>query len=640
MAVRPTYNKTKGSLVSMGASEQGLDYKLKGYSSYVDSLNTKLASMQKYSQKKAEDEATEEGINEALETNRDTDTFLASSDKIKKEIVGEDKWFKSKKEVAYTNTMYALLTNDIMTKAQTDINNLGIQATLQGMTSKNYYKNLITIKNNYSTAFNDIDAAVAFKLNEEFMSTIPKLYAAYATKESAKYKQGMLNNVNALGTEVIRQVEGFIIGHLANSPPETLFDALDRNKQMQIDRMGKVGASSTTFETAYHKEIIKALALEFAEGTENNPIRGLKILKQFSNGKFDDPKLQAVYKQLSATEKTEIQKALFASLSDNITTKENEEKTISLGKVNEVKDIRFRYYIARAEQDYKLAKEIVEEARELDPDLYVELSKQLDDDDDGGEFTVETNDEGLGFVDLQDKLIITRDLKHEDIQESYNFKFITHQQKTKLDADLENSKLAKFTEAEGLMRRAFGWAEHNIIDKTGKDREAFNLYNQKVNELFMFMRKNPDATAEEITAKAETLTGDIDVQKQKDNKIEVTQRKIKDDKGTFRFSHSLWKPYLHNFYIPATGGKYKHENFKTEFLDSTEGVQRLILELEELRELEHGSLLEDKFDFGTGFRDKIFKRPIINGKPITNDFINLFIEQLEILKNELGEVGK
>ncbi|PCH81551.1 MAG: hypothetical protein COC02_06390, partial [Rhodospirillaceae bacterium] len=225
----------------MGASEQGLDYKLKGYSSYVDSLNTKLASMQKYSQKKAEDEATDKGINEALETNRDTDAFLAADDKTKKEMVGEDKWFKSKKEVAYTETMYALTTNDIMTKAQTDINNLDVRAALEGMPSKDYYKNLITIKNNYSTAFNDVDAAVALKLNEEFMSTIPKLYAAYATKESAKYKQVRQNNVNALGTGVIRQVEGFIIGHLANSPPETLFDALDRKKQMQINRMGVEG---------------------------------------------------------------------------------------------------------------------------------------------------------------------------------------------------------------------------------------------------------------------------------------------------------------------------------------------------------------------------------------------------------------
>ena len=332
MAVRPTYNKTKGSLVSMGASEQGLDYKLKGYSSYVDSLNTKLSSMQKYSQKKAEDEATEEGINEALEANRDTDAFLAANDKTKKEMVGEDKWFKSKKEVAYTETMYALLTNDIMTKAQTDINNLDVRATLEGMPSTDYYKNLVTIKNNYSTAFNDVDAAVALKLNENFMQQIPKLYAAYATKESAKLLKVRQANASELGNNFIKQIPKLIQGHLRVSTPETLLHYLNEEKRKQRLSLAVEGLDTSAFSTAFDKEVIASLADIFSPGKTVH--ESVKDSRNFRNGQFDDPTLQKVFDNLSAADKDLIETILDKD-TKRVMDEIKDEERISEGKALE-----------------------------------------------------------------------------------------------------------------------------------------------------------------------------------------------------------------------------------------------------------------------------------------------------------------
>jgi hypothetical protein len=37
-------------------------------------------------------------------------------------------------------------------------------------------------------------------------------------------------------------------------------------------------------------------------------------------------------------------------------------------------------------------------------------------------------------------------------------------------------------------------------------------------------------------------------------------------------------------------------------------------------------------------RDDVFKRPRVNGKPITNEFIDKFIEQLQTYKIALGEL--
>lgn len=347
MAVRPTYNKTKGSLVSMGASEQGLDYKLKGYSSYVDSLDTKLASMQKYSQKKAEDEATEEGINEALETNRDTDAFLAADDKTKKEMVGEDKWFKSKKEVAYTETMYALTTNDIMTKAQTDINNLDVRAALEGMPSTDYYKNLVIIKNNYSTSFNDIDAATALKLNENFMQQIPKLYAAYATKESAKLLKVRQANASELGNNFIKQIPNLIKGHLRVSTPETLLPYLNEEKRKKRLGLAVEGLDTSAFSTAFDKEVIASLADIFSPGKTVH--ESVKDSRNFRNGQFDDPTLQKVFDKLSAVDKDLIEKILDKDTKRVIDEIKDEEK-ISEGKALEQQEEyeeKFDYYFAK-----------------------------------------------------------------------------------------------------------------------------------------------------------------------------------------------------------------------------------------------------------------------------------------------------
>ena len=54
------------------------------------------------------------------------------------------------------------------------------------------------------------------------------------------------------------------------------------------------------------------------------------------------------------------------------------------------------------------------------------------------------------------------------IQEAYDFRYITKEQKLKLDADLEVSKSKKFTEGEKIMRNAFGYSEATILNASKK----------------------------------------------------------------------------------------------------------------------------------------------------------------------------
>ncbi len=57
--------------------------------------------------------------------------------------------------------------------------------------------------------------------------------------------------------------------------------------------------------------------------------------------------------------------------------------------------------------------------------------------------------------------------------------------------------------------------------------------------------------------------------------------------------------------------------------------------MEELKEMEDGMVLTEGF---IDYFDKKFTRPKVNGKSISNEFIEKFIEQLQTYKTALGEL--
>ena len=147
------------------------------------------------------------------------------------------------------------------------------------------------------------------------------------------------------------------------------------------------------------------------------------------------------------------------------------------------------------------------------------------------------------------------------------------------------------------------------------------------------MRANPDATATDIQNKALELTQGVETNKLKEDDIKEMKKTI--TSGEFQFSSRLWKPYLQNFYTTEDDQPYNHANYRSEFLETTDGVQRLIVEMEELKEMKDGMVLEEGF---IGYFDDKFARPIVNGKPISNEFIEKFIEQLQSYKNSIREL--
>ena len=278
--------------------------------------------------------------------------------------------------------------------------------------------------------------------------------------------------------------------------------------------------------------------------------------------------------------------------------------------------MEFRYYEARLENNYEEAVKVIEEAKDFDADLFIVLSQQLDQDDDGGEFTEEKV-----LADLSNDLIITKDLTHQKIQDAYNARDITLDQKIKLDADLETSKTDAFKIGEKYMRNEFGYSEATIINQSSVDRERANLYREKSNELLDWIRDNSDATATDIQAKVLDLTKSVDLKDLNAQSIKLSKSKLKNTADGFGLKDSSWTNYFINFYNP------EYTSINSNFINDSEGVQLLIDELEELKDMPEGKVLKDNLIFA----DKKFSRPTIKGKPVTNAQIDDIIVELNYL---------
>tara|TARA_R100001460_G_scaffold29037_5_gene57835 strand:- start:2471 stop:4456 length:1986 start_codon:yes stop_codon:yes gene_type:complete len=655
---RKTY---PGGLVRGGAVVNVAFPQYQVMASGMDSLNQKLDRINNFALKKLDKDMERAGIKYAAENPISTDQFLDANPDQKNKMV------KGNPNTTYGSAIRAtqlnLLTSQITMKAQNDFADLKTKAYANNMDLDTYTNELNAIVNGYTDAVLEVDGEASIVANAKLATTANTYLTSYSDKLLKDYKNMKDATVLSYSNQTIEEIPDIVKGgaeQSINGPDGqpllgengepiklSLDDILKLRKQEKEQELivnnispEKLLQWSKDWDARVNREKANFLFSEYVDTPFNYKAgtnHANQIYKQVQNGNFGGyENLKKIYESLPEDKQKEFRTKVKEWKQSIIKAKEDDNTTLTLDKKDEVDNLKLKYYTARADGNYEEAKQIVEEARALDDDLYIELSEKLDDDDNGGDFTKNHTEDGLGFIDLQDDLTITKDLTHEKIQEAYDFRYITKEQKLKLDADLEVSKSKKFTEGEKIMRNAFGYSEATILNASKKDKAAANLYRQKSNELLAFMRANPDATATDIQNKALELTQGVETKKLKEDDIKEMKTNITSKE--FKLSSNVWKLYLQNYYTTEDGGPYNHANYRSEFLETPEGVQRLIVEMEELKEIEEGALLDDKFDFGTGMRDDVFKRPRVNGKPITNEFIDKFIEQLQTYKIALGEL--
>ena len=624
----------------------------------MDSLNNKLNQLNNFALKKVDKEMEDAGIKYAAENPVSTDQFLDANPDEKNKLI------EGKKGTTYGNairaTQLSLLTSQITMRASNDFASLKTLAYAKDMDLETFTTELNAIVNGYSDSLLEVDGEASIVANAKLATTANTYLTSYSDKLLKDYKNMKDATVLIYSNETLELIPDIIKGgaeQSINGPDNTplmgedgnpiklsLDDILklrkeEKQQELIVNGISKADllAWSKNWDARVIREKANFLFSEYVD-TPFNYKNGTKhannIYKQVQNGNFGGyENLKKIYESLPEDKQKEFRSKVSEWKQSIIKAKEDEDKTLVLDKKETVDNYKFKYYTARADGNYNEAKKILEEVKDYDQDLYIELSEKLEDDEHDGDFTKDTTEDGLGFIDLQDDLTITKDLTHAKIQEAYDFRYITKDQKIKLDADLEISKSKKFTEGEKIMRNAFGYSEATILNKTKKDTAAANLYRAKSNELIAFMRANPDASAKDITDKALELTQGVENKKLKEDDIKEMKKTI--TSGEFQFSSRLWKPYLQNFYTTEDDQPYNHANYRSEFLEKPDGVQRLIVEMEELKEMEDGMVLEEGF---IGYFDDKFARPIVNGKPISNEFIEKFIEQLQSYKTALGEL--
>jgi hypothetical protein len=624
----------------------------------MDSLNNKLNQLNNFALKKVDKEMEDAGIKYAAENPVSTDQFLDANPDEKNKLI------EGKKGTTYGNairaTQLSLLTSQITMRASNDFANLKTKAYARDMDLETFTTELNAIVNGYSDSLLEVDGEASIVANAKLATTANTYLNSYSDKLLKDYKNMKDATVLIYSNETLELIPDIIKGgaeQSINGPDNTplmgedgnpiklsLDDILklrkeEKQQELIVNGISKADllAWSKNWDARVIREKANFLFSEYVD-TPFNYKNGTKhannIYKQVQNGNFGGyENLKKIYESLPEDKQKEFRSKVSEWKQSIIKAKEDEDKTLVLDKKETVDNYKFKYYTARADGNYDEAKKILEEVKDYDQDLYIELSEKLDADEHDGDFTKDTTEDNLGFIDLQDKLTITKDLTHKDIQEAYDFRYITKDQKIKLDADLEISKSKKFTEGEKIMRNAFGYSEATILNASKKDKAAANLYRAKSNELIAFMRANPDASAKDITDKALELTQGVETKKLKED--DVKEMKTNITSKEFKLSSNVWKLYLQNFYTTEDDQPYNHANYRSEFLETTDGVQRLIVEMEELKEMEDGMVLEEGF---IDYFDKTFTRPKVNGKPISNEFIEKFIEQLQSYKTALGEL--
>ena len=610
----------------------------------MDSLNNKLNQLNNFALKKVDKEMEDAGIKYAAENPISTDQFLDANPDEK------NKMLKGKKGTTYGDairaTQLSLLTSQITMKASNDFANLKTLAYAKDMDLETFTTELNAIVNGYSDSLLEVDGEASIVANAKLATTANTYLTSYSDKLLKDYKNMKDATVLIYSNQSIELIADIVKGgaeQSINGPDNkplmgedgkqiklSLDDILKLRKEEKQQELIVNGISKSdllAWSKDWDARVIREKANFLFSEYVDTPINykagtnhANQIYKQVQSGNFGGyENLKKIYESLPEDKQKEFRSKVAEWKQSIIKAKEDDDKAIVLDKKETVDNYKFKYYTARADGNYDEAKKILEEVKDYDQDLYIELSEKLDADEHDGDFTKDTTEDGLGFIDLQDKLTITKDLTHKDIQDAYDFRYITKEQKIKLDADLEISKSKKFTEGEKIMRNAFGYSEATMLNMSKKDKAAANLYRQKSNELIAFMRSNPDATATDITNKALELTQKLKEDDIKDMKKTITS-------GEFQFSSKLWKPYLQNFYTTEDDQPYNHANYRSEFLETPDGVQRLIVEMEELKEMQDGMVLEEGF---IGYFDDKFARPIVNGKPI---------EQLQSYKTALQEL--
>lgn len=600
----------------------------------ASAMQRKLDTVVNFALKQEEAYQIKRGEEDAISNPITTNQYLDASPAEREALLGGERYTSYGKSVQATQL--TLLSSEMAIKAQKDFNNLKIQAYTEGMNLDDYEANLNAIVNGYTDAIAPVNPQAAISIKSDLTTKANTFYSSYADKLLKDYKT--LKDIEVInhGNDLIEMIsDEFKKGHIItvinqdNVPQQISIDdhlnIIKEKYRLQLSAEGMSKEDFLKWDAAWDAKVLQEkkniLYGEFVDTPKNlrSATNAINTYKEVVSGNFNgNQKLQAIYNSLDEKEQAEFVKKVGTWKTARIKAFEDEDNALQVDLKKQITTTKSKYYKAIREGDFKVADAIVAESENLDLDLFNELSEDIRALEDSDYFL----DEEM-FESLLDN-IYDYTASEKDINEAEDKNEITLSQKRDLIEKLNSTRDKVFRNVDKYVRNELGYPEPNSF-QPNIDKVAAQQYRTVANKLMEFYLDNPGISPQDIREKADLFISQLN--KSEATKAEMLKQKtaITNSNGKYKLETGEWNYYFKNF------GEEGFINVNDTYLSTPAGVDALIRELEELKELEDGDMIKNKFDFGTGFRDDKFSRP----EGITDDGIRNLIEDLKEYKRYL-----
>jgi hypothetical protein len=601
----------------------------------ANTMERKLDSLVNFAIKKEEKVQIEEAKTYAASNPISVNDYINASPVEREKLVGGNK------DTSYGQTVRAtqlsFLSTEMAIRAQKDFMSLKIEANTTNMPLDEYENQLNAIVQGYSDAVLDVDAEAAITVKADLASKASAYYSSYSDKIVKDYKNLTDSTTLIFGNELVDTIpdemsKGHIVtvigedGTAQQVGIDEHLNLLKNRYRLQLLGKGMKKEDFIKWEGKWDAKILQTkkniLFGEFVDKPENltSATSASNIWKQVQNGNFNDnKKLQAIYNSLDENEQAEFRNSVREWKNNRIKSIEDNEKAFDLDIKTKKDDLEIKYLEAVRNKDFGTANAIVEEAKGVDTALYKDLLTDIQQDKEDGDFL------DPSVMSNLDDMLFSGTLSMSEINYAYDNNAISIDQKRDLKSKLLIKKNEEYRAAEKYMRNSFGFPEAGMITLDRDTKVAFEQFRNASNQIMDYMRANPNATAQDIMAEAKTITGNVNEARDIDKEIKTIKKTITSEKGDFGLKGRAWTRYFKKFYSP------EYKNIADDFINTPGGIDALIVELEELKELKPGTkykVTEDMVTSEGGFFDDKFERP----RGITNQQIGLLIEELNALR--------
>ena len=565
----------------------------------LNDMNRKLDRLSSFATNELDKAMLEEGKKYGAENPLSLEQFLDANPAEKNKMFkGNSVTTKGK---AIKAAQVATLSTNMVIDAQSKFAALKEIAYKTDMDLETYQLQLNAITEGYADSLISVDADASIATKAKLASTANSYFTAYSDKKIKDFVNQKKTVALIYGQEKIKEIADIVKGgdlyvgvdHDDDDSYEirTVDQILDARKLQVIGELNNQNVSSekiAEWSNKWDDEVIKSkqnVLYDYVNQDENK-VDGTTITKYFEEadkGNFENnDRLKKIDNSLPQDKKKEFHDKLDEWKDDAYKDLTEKEEMLEFDTKDDQDDLQTKYYTAKREGNFTLAKSLVEEAK-----IYDKLYKELSED-----FRQAEND---ATFDNRDTVAILNDslvqgtLTISEIKQAHRDLKLSAKTKYALIEKVITQKDTKWKAADAYMRKSFGYPDLDMAAFAEEAPVAYNKYRKKSLELYDYMLDNPELTAKDIMEKARELSEDVATDTEKKNEELITKNKLTNTQGKFGFKKQVFINYLKENVsvdkIPKIQELTKY-NFNDIMLSTDEDIDDFISVLEEIKNIE------------------------------------------------------